>query len=309
MRIGFLRPRERVVAVIGYPNHGKTVFLAGLFWDSFFALSESFGDARSPYAVRAVNTKASEVFFENAIVLSKGELPPSSPRTPPEPAVLEVAGVPGRDGRRRALRLTFYDIPGEAITDEAWLVRNAPFLPRVTDILFVFDPTRSDFSLRALQAAELWDKIARLVPGAERKNVMVALSKMDELRQENDWVNTLAEYWPDISPTPERLERYLGEMETLSGNLRTWWTDQAHGGPGFVNRIHRQTRFCALSSLGHQPVWCCGACKVENPDVRLACSDCGEPRDRSMPLRLAGLPRPFRVRDPLFWIFRSAGVM
>src|SRR5207244_3136306 len=128
----------RTVVIIGYPNHGKTVFLAGMFWDSFFALSESFQDDRRPYTVRAANARAGEVFFGNAITLSRLALPPSSPRTPPEPAVLEFAGIPGVDGRRRSLRLTFYDIPGEAVSDEEWLLNNAPFLPRTDDILFLF---------------------------------------------------------------------------------------------------------------------------------------------------------------------------
>jgi hypothetical protein len=297
------------VAVIGYPNHGKTVFLAGLFWDSFFALAESFQHQEQPYAIRAVNQKASEVFFGNAITLSRGELPPSSPRTPPEPAVIEVTGVPGLDGKRRNLRLTFYDIPGEAVSDEAWLLRNAPFLPRITDVLFVFDPTRRDFTARALQAADLWDRISRLVPRSEQKNLMVALSKMDELRYENEWANTLAEYWPDASPTPAGLRTYVSQMDALSHHLRAWWLDRAHGGPGFVNRVHRNARFCALSSLGQQPVWECAECQGVVPDAATKCKGCGAARDRTAPLRLASLPQPFRVRDPLFWIFRSAGVM
>ena len=87
----FKKSRARTAIIIGYPNHGKTVFLAGMFWDSFFALSESFQSDTSPYAVRAVNARAGEVFFGNAIALSKFELPPSSPRTPPEPAIVIAA--------------------------------------------------------------------------------------------------------------------------------------------------------------------------------------------------------------------------
>jgi hypothetical protein len=305
----FGRPREQTVVIIGYPNHGKTVFLAGMFWDSFFGLSESFEDARRPFSVRAVNAKAGESFFGNAITLSRGGLPPSSPRTPPEPAILEFCNVPNREGRRQNVRLTFYDIPGEAVADEEWLVNNAPFLPRTDHILFLFDPTRADFLERALQAADLRDKIYRLVPNGDRKNFIVMLSKMDELRHEDEWADMVAEYWPDSCPKPEQLPHYLDQMEKLSTLLRDWWVSPVNGGRGFVNRVPRSTRFCALSSLGHQPVWDCPACSTVQDDQRSICGDCGAERPYGAPLRLARKPVPFRVRDPLFWIFRSAGVM
>ncbi len=303
------KPKDRTAVIIGYPNHGKTVFLAGLFWDSFFALSESFAHDRHPYAVRAANPKAAEVFFGNAITLSKMTLPPSSPRTPPEPAVLEFTGIPTLKGKRQSLKITFYDIPGEAVSDEEWLLENAPFLPAATDILFLFDPTRTDFTVRALQAADLRDKISRLVPGSDKKNFIVVLSKMDELRHENDWAEMIADLWPDDPPRGERLAEYHREMDTLSRMLRDWWLDGAQGGRGFINRVPADTRFCALSSIGHQPSWRCPHCSAMEMDVQQQCSTCGGDRTRDVELRLTRKPAPFRVRDPLFWIFRSAGVM
>lgn len=305
----FFKPRERTVAIIGYPNHGKTVFLAGLFWDSFFSLAEAFDDARSPYAVRAANARAAEVFFGNAITLSRMQLPPSSPRTPPEPALLEFSGVPGADGKRRKARVVFYDIPGEAVSDEEWLLNNAPFLPKTDDILFIFDPTRADFSERALQAADLRDKIYRIVPGGERKNYIVVLSKMDELRDENEWASMIAEYWPDDSPLPNQMGTYVKDMDRLSRLLRQWWVDRAHGGRGFVNQMPPSTRYCAISSLGCQPAWRCPECEELQPDSLNRCGGCEATRPRNAPLMLRSKPRPFRVRDPLFWVFRAMGAM
>ena len=59
------KPKERIVATVGLQGHGKTVFLASLFWDSFFVLSESL----KPYAVRAASAKADDVFYGNAQTL------------------------------------------------------------------------------------------------------------------------------------------------------------------------------------------------------------------------------------------------
>lgn len=305
----FKKSRARTAIIIGYPNHGKTVFLAGMFWDSFFALSESFQSDTSPYAVRAVNARAGEVFFGNAIALSKFELPPSSPRTPPEPAILDFAGIPNGQKKRANLHVTFYDIPGELVSDEAWLARNAHFLPTTDDIIFIFDPTRSDFASRALQAADLCDRISRLIPGVDKRNYLVVLSKMDELREEDEWAGMLADLWPDNPPTPSGMERYKGEMDTLSRNLRKWWESSAQGGRGLVARMPPSVRFCALSSLGHEPVWQCPQCHSTTPDRFRVCLHCKAERSAAALLSLGAKPRPFRVRDPLFWIFRSAGVM
>ena len=304
------RRSGRTVVTIGYPSHGKTVFLAGMFWDSFFALSESMQDERTPYAVRAANAKASETFFGNAISLSRLDLPPSSPRTTPEPAVLEFQGIPavGRK-ERRSLRLTFYDVAGELVSDEAWLTKHATFLPEADDIVFMFDPTRTDFSARALQAADLFDRIRRLIPGVEKKHVLVVLSKLDELRYESEWAETIADLWPEASPSPTSLAHYFQEMEALSRNVRCWWVQPSHGGRGFVNRVPASARFCAISSLGQQPVWTCPTCDLPQEDSRRQCAGCGGERPRGVRLRLPDRPQPFRVRDPLFWIFRTAGVM
>jgi hypothetical protein len=278
-------PRQRTVATIGYPGHGKTLFLASLFWDSFFALSESLQDEREPYAVRAVTDEAIKVFFGNAQTLHDLDLPPPNPRGQPEPATLEFQGVPSaRRRRRRTLWLTFYDIAGEVFRDPATTRRYAPFVADADDLLFLFDPTQEDFS--ALSAAQLVNLVWVVAEEGRRKNLIIALSKMDALRRQDEWVDLLAEYWPDRPPRPEDLPRYVREMEHLSDKLRDWWLDPARQAGNLIRILPRTTRFCALSSLGHAPE-----------------------RDPAGRLRLTERPRPFRVRDPLFWIFRAAGRM
>jgi hypothetical protein len=304
------KPKQRIVATIGYPGHGKTVFLAGLFWDSFFALSGTLQDGRRPYAVRAVNEEASHVFYGNAITLSNQGLPPPNPRDrPPQPAILEFTGVPrAHKGRwRKRIRLTFYDLAGESVTSDDWLRRNAPFLPRAHDIIFLFDPTHPDFSGSALRAAELLDRLYRVAPKSKRRNFIVALSKMDELRAQDDWAEEIDDLWPDDPPSPSDLPHYLHEMDNLSDALPVWWRDQrqAHN---FISSLPKTTRFCALSSLGHPPVWDCPGCNTANPNTLRRCGQCHAARGDAR-LRLTRKPEPFRVRDPLFWIFRAAGVM
>ena len=78
----------------------------------------------------------------------------------------------------------------------------------------------------------------------------------------------------------------------------------------FINGLPRNTHYCALSALGHSPVWTCGneKCNTVNAAPWRACPKCQTERGKA-PLRLSRKPEPYRVRDPLFWIFREAGVM
>lgn len=279
-------PKRRTVATVGLPGHGKTVFLAGMFWDSFFALAETFKDGRQRYAVRAVNPKADDVFYGNAKTLHELNLPPANPRVgDPQPAVLEFIGIPcaGRPRRSRML-ITFYDVAGEVFASDAAAREDAGYLAAADDVIFLFDPTQPDFS--ALSAARLVDRICRVVPGTERKQFIIALAKMDELRQRDEWVDTISDYWPGHPPTAAALDQYFIEMEGLSHRFQEWWMFPERRAHSLIASLPPRTRFCGVSSLGHRPA-----------------------RDENGVLRLARPPAPFRVRDPLFWIFRAAGVM
>jgi hypothetical protein len=278
------KPKERTVATIGYPGHGKSIFLAGLFWDRFFALSRTFQDGQQPYAVRALNEEASKLFYGNAKLLHGRLLPPANPRSKPEPATLEFKGIPRANRQRRqSIRLVFYDVAGEVFDEDRLTRQYAPYVTDAHDLIFLFDPT-PPFS--ALSAMELVDRVYRVAKASRKKNIIIALTKMDELRQHDDWwANTINELWPDATPTQAQLGLYLAQMDTLSKMLRGWWTDPARQAYNLVNALPPNTRFCAVSSLGHPPV------KTDGH------------------LRLTKEPEPFRVRDPLFWIFRAAGVM
>jgi hypothetical protein len=281
----FFKPKERTIATIGYPGHGKSIFLACLFWDSFFALSRSFQDGGQPYSVRALNEEASKLFYGNAKMLHGRALPPPNPRSKPEPAILEFKGIPRANSqRRRSIRLVFYDVAGEVFDDERLTREYAPYVIDAHDLIFLFDPTHPDFS--ALSAAELVDLVYRVARGGRKKNIIIALTKIDELRDHDDWwAGMIDKLWPDETPSPSQLPLYLNQMDSLSTMLRSWWTDPARQAHNLVNALPANTRFCAVSSLGHAPVKAGGS------------------------LRLTKEPEPFRVRDPLFWIFRAAGVM
>jgi hypothetical protein len=304
----WFKPKYRIVATIGYPGAGKTVFLVCLFWDSFFALSRTFRDKWHPFSVSALNEAASKLFYGNARMLDSQVLPPPNPRTQPEPAILHFKGIPPANGRRRRnFKLIFYDVAGEVFSDDRVTREYAPFVTHAHDLLFLFDPTHPDFS--AWSAAELVNRVCRIAEDGEDKNLMITLTKMDELRSQDEWwANTIGDCWPDHSPSPAELSNYLHQMETLSQMLRGWWTDEARQAHNLINALPPNTCFCAVSSLGHPPVWDCPGCRTANSHRLLKCGQCHRSRGNAG-LRLTKDPEPFRVRDPLFWIFRAAGVM
>jgi hypothetical protein len=274
----------RTVATVGLAEHGKTVFLAALFWDSFCNLAPSFDNG---YTVSALSPEADLLFWGNAEDLQNKRLPRKSPRVRPEPATLEFRNIPSPQQRgTRNLKLTFYDIAGEVFTNDQLVADYAPYLAQADDIIFLFDPTHASFS--AFAAARLVDLVYRNAKDAARKNIIIALSKMDELRGKSEWGEMIGDYWPDRPPAVGmELAYYLRDMEHLSDTLRGWWLSPEHRAYAFLNKLPQETtHFCAFSSLGQAPR-----------------------EEEGGGLVLEQVPHPFRVRDPLFWIFRAAGVM
>ena len=278
----WFKPKDRIVATVGLQGHGKTVFLASLLWECYDKLAENL----KPFHVMAASPKADEVFHANAQRLDQLKLPEATQRMKSEPAILKFTNVPHAKSKQRSeIRLTFYDIAGEVFTDDGMTNDYAPFLKEATDIIFLFDPTAIGFSAR--WASRIVDRVYRVAANSERKNLIITLTKMDELRAHDEWAGIIGNLWPDDPPSLRNLPIYFQQMDSLSETLRTlWWLNPERQAQNLINSLPPNTRFCAISSLGHQPV-----------------------KDENGVLRLTRKPEPFRVRDPLFWIFRAAGVM
>ncbi len=217
-------------------------------------------------------------------------------------------GIPQSFGQQRQnIELAFHDIAGEAFRSGRSIREHAPFVTSAQDLVFLFDPTTPNFS--ALSAAKLVDDVHNAAGVGERKNLIIALTKVDVMRDRDEWWAELAETWPDTPPWPSDLLAYLRQMDNLSDKLYGWWMAPEQQAHGFINRLPPTTHYCALSSLGHQPVWDCPHCKAtEQPNTLQQCGECNR-NQANANLRLTRKPEPFRVRDPLFWIFRAAGVM
>ncbi|MCC7493117.1 MAG: hypothetical protein IT204_12240 [Fimbriimonadaceae bacterium] len=296
----------RQVAVVGLPGHGKTVFLAGLFWDSFYALATSLSDQQADgqrFIVRAANETASDLFYENAILLERRRLPAPNHRVAnPPPAILEYDGIPNRRRwpRRRRLQLHFYDVAGELFAQDQYVRRDVAFLAHADDLIFVFDPTHETFSPPA--AAQLINRVFRCAPWLARRNVVVAMTKLDRLqrlcREAVDWslqygrsdaeaLLDLPSIFDTKPPDAADLPDYLRSMQAISAHVRSWWLHPDRQAQAVLNLLPARARFCAVSALG----------------------DVGTTEARDGEVLLTGRPEPYRICDPLLWIFRAAGIL
>src|SRR4029453_13848184 len=124
----------------------------------------------------------------------------------------------------------------------------------------------------------LVDLVSRIAGPRRQPNLIIALSKMDELRVRDGWAGIIGDMWPDSPPSPAELPAYFRQMDHLSEMLRIWWTDPDRQSQNLMNRLPPRARFCALSSGGHQPIWNCAQCGAVNPGTLRSCTPCLAPR-------------------------------
>ncbi len=323
--------KRRIVATIGNTGHGKTTFLASMFWDSVRKLGKTLKDERHPYFISSVpwdkNERIFEVFHENAKQLSKKLLPETTKPVPGEPAPLRFNNVPNCRDHKTSIDLVFYDVAGDSFQTYEAIGRLAPFIAEANDFIFLFDPTKTDFD--PIDALKLVDLIKNSVGSGQVKNFVVVLTQIDKLFERDEWWKNIEKEFPDkppglLSPVgyfsrmsdPDQelvdLSDFLQQMDALSDKLREWWEADEQGAAMVVSALRADApdhvHFCAVSALGQQPVWKCQDCKKTNLDTLENCSRCGNAR-KGAESQLEDYPKPYRVRDPLFWIFREAGVM
>jgi len=325
------RIKRRIVATIGNTGHGKTTFLAGTYWDGVRTLARTFNDERYSYFIGSVQRDKNEtrfkVFHNNASRLSKKLLPSTTAQVPGEPAPMRFNNVPNCHNQRASIDLVFYDVAGDSFTTYKEIERLAPFIAEANDFIFLFDPTKEDFGpFGALKLVEL---IKNSAGGGQGKNFVVVLTQIDKLFERDEWWKSIEKEFPDkppglLSPVgyfsrmsdPAQelvdLPDYLQQMDALSDKLREWWEADEQGAAMVVSTLRadapEHVHFCAVSALGQQPVWDCRKCQKTNLDTLETCEQCHDAR-KDAELRLADYPKPYHVRDPLFWIFREAGVM
>ena len=282
---GWLRKSPAIVSVIGFSGHGKTVYLASLF----YALQKLVPNAWSGFSRQGLTLKTLKTLYHNLDLLKSGELPHATEPVFPEPNIDRLYKIPQYGDRT----LLVYDPPGEAfeLDEEEYLQRFAGFVKHSRCALFLV-------SLKDMMGAfetpdAVADEMHRLL---ETYNVGMTNMGAPEKAQHLIVVYTKGDLLPStFEDLPDEITGYLerDEIEALrdlrsysqgmkrSSGLLHEFSRNTLNASGFLYNAERHFKtveFCAVSALGSPPV--------------------GD--------RLSERIAPRRVIDPLLWVLQKS---
>ncbi len=282
---GWLRKEPSMVSIIGFRGHGKTVYLASLYytlqnlvpraWDNFFR--------------QGLTMKTLRMLHDNLGLLKSGELPDSTQLVFPEPNIDRLCKIPQFGDRT----LLIYDPPGEAfeLDEDEHLQRFAGFVKHSRCALFLVSLKDMMGEFESPEAVA--DEMHRLL---ETYNIGMTNMGAPNKSQHLIVVYTKGDLLPGhFDDLPQAIVEYLenGEVDTLR-DIRTYMegmrrnsrllydfslnTLNAGGFLGNAKAHFKSVEFCAVSALGAQPV--------------------GD--------RLSERIAPRRVIDPLLWVLEKS---
>jgi hypothetical protein len=278
-----------IVSVIGFSGHGKTVYLASLY----YALQNLMPRAWAAFYRQGLTMETLKVLYQNLSMLKRGELPDSTQLVFPEPNIDRLNKIP-RFGNRTLL---VYDPPGEAfdLTEDDSLQRFAGFvkysrcalfLVSLNDMMKEFE--EADVDLQGAVADEMYRLLERYNVGMKKmgapdrfQHLIVVYTKADCLLSDfglPDQIKTYLEN-PEVE-TLRDVQAYLRVMRQNSALLRDF-TSQELNAVGFLSNAKdhfKSVEFCAVSALG------------------------SEPKGQRLTERIA----PRRVMDPLLWVLEKS---
>lgn len=267
-----------VISAVGFRQHGKTVYLASLFyalkrlrlpqyWPTFFTM--------------ALNEDSLDTIYGNVRMLESGELPLSTPKNFPRPTMLRLEDIPFF--RQVDYTLLCYDTGGESFERPTQLVQYAGFVRRARSAMFLISPT--DLEHPAQEMHKLLNTyvvgMGELGGQTQDQHLVVVYTKADRLPAhvpgwKQDW-RELNDYLLEGSMDSLAQPRgYVRRMRRISDRLAEF-TEGELQAYEFLNmtRAHfKSVVFAIVSSLG------------------------AEPDQGHMPVQIA----PRRVLDPLLWM-------
>jgi hypothetical protein len=272
-----------IVSVVGFSGHGKTVYLASLY----YVLQNLVPRAWKAFYRQGLTFETLKVLHHNLSMLKSGELPASTPHVFPEPNIDRLFKIP-RFGDRTLL---IYDPQGEAfdVVREDSFQKFAGFVKHSQCVLFLI--SLSDMMEGGFQDS-VADEMHRLL---ERYNVGMSEMGIRDSFQHLMVVYTKADSLLSDFRLPAEITKYLenGEVETL-GDVRSYLQGMHHNSEllleftreelqaaNFLNNAKdhfKSVDFCAVSALGSKPT--------------------GD--------RLAERIAPRRVIDPLLWVLEKS---
>lgn len=258
-----------VLSVVGFPGHGKTVFLCALFDYLDNHLTYMWKSFR--FYNHVLDQESLSLLNNNRRMLRKGELPPPTEQSFPRPGIFRLTNMPhsvGGNGLPPLVDTTvlIYDPPGEAFSTEDKIVEFASFVKRSSCVLFLVDLTALGESI-ADEMALLLDTylLGMRRMGIEKKSqhMIVVYTKSDEMKvsvpefksfleQEPRLKEYLDQQRPDTLSDPHEHLRQLTEISSL---LETFTWSELNAGR-FIHEANdwfASVSYAVVSSLGAAP--------------------------------------------------------
>lgn len=257
-----------VLSVVGFPGHGKTVFLCALF---------DYLDNHLTYIWRnfynnVLDQESLSRLNENRHTLRNGKLPlPTKSENFPRPGIFRLTNMPHPAENNGVLPLVdttvlIYDPPGEAFFTEDKIVDFASFVKRSSCVLFLIDLTALGNS-KADEMARLLDTyvlgMRRMGIGKKSQHMIVVYTKSDEMKVSVPEFESFLEREPRLrdhlnQQRPKSLadpHAHLRQLEAISQLLETFTWSELNAGR-FIHVAKdwfASVSYTVVSSLGAAP--------------------------------------------------------
>ncbi len=281
--------RPAMVAAVGYPGHGKTVYfsvLMGVFTDT------SKQNLGTGFFSKTLNPESAQRMLDSARMLRDGRLPPPTTYTFEHPTVVRVSNM-SMVGTRDLL---FYDVSGEAF--ERWGRSGQPderivrYFTLADTLLVMLSPTARPTTRNPWELMDSYVGDVSSRPGGanslKSKRVVLMYTRGDEMITALHKVGfgDVANY---LTAEPGPIDDdYSSILQYISGRLAEFTCAHIPGGLNFHNLCadhFAAVHYSIVSALGSAPTEVSGGNTSGVRQVQFT-----EPRRIADPLIL-GLPR------------------
>ena len=259
-----------VLSVVGFPGHGKTVYLCALFDYLDNHLTKMWRERK--FYNHILDQESLSRLNTNRRMLRNGELPPPTMgQSFPRPGIFRLTNMPrsaAGNGMPPLVDTTvlIYDPPGEAFLTEDSIVKIAGFVKRSSCVLFLIDLTALGESI-ADEMALLLDTyvlgMRRMGIEKRSQHLIVVYTKSDEMKVSvpafADFLgqeSSLRAYLEEERPsTLSDTRAHLKQLEHISQLLETFTWSELNAGR-FIHVAQNwfaSVSYTVVSSLGAAP--------------------------------------------------------
>ena len=250
------------ILAAGYRGCGKTCFLTALL---YYLCRGDLAKKWLDFSIKGLNPNTFERIKEDYIEpIIKGQLPQGTPVMFPDPLLLEIQGIPGREFKEAIFGI--YDVGGEIFTKVELIKQHLPenMLNHIDPLIFLIDlPTivknndRDDNRIN-LELLNLVNKFSYELTGirdTKENDLLLYFTKADIM-----WYNKTYDYGPflkkfeyDITFSDGTVSDDLEILNAHSEEIKNYLEKKYPVFCKFLFNNFRNIFFGSLSSLGQSP--------------------------------------------------------